>query len=90
MRQRIPATCARIADSDTFNYAIFGVILANAVVLGLETYDSISRDAGGLLETLNDVFLGVFVVELAIRLVGFGLARRTSSSRAGTCSTSWW
>jgi len=72
MRQRIPATCARIADSNAFNYAIFGVILANAVVLGLESYDSILRDAGGLLGTLNDLFLGIFVVELAIRLVGFG------------------
>ncbi|MEJ7788246.1 MAG: ion transporter [Thermoleophilaceae bacterium] len=72
MRQRIPATCARIAESDIFNYAIFGVILANAVVLGLETYDSILRDVGGLLGTLNDLFLGIFVVELAIRLVGFG------------------
>jgi len=72
MRQRIPATCARIADSDAFNYAIFGVILANAVVLGLETYDSIARDARGLLGTLNDIFLGVFVVEIVLRLAGFG------------------
>jgi voltage-gated sodium channel len=72
MRQRIPATCARIAESNAFNYAIFAVILANAAVLGLETYDSVARDAGGLLDTLNDVFLAIFVVELAIRLVGFG------------------
>ena len=48
------------------------MILANAAVLGLETYDSVARDAGGLLDTLNDVFLAIFVVELAIRLVGFG------------------
>ena len=72
MRESIPAVCARIANSDAFNYAIFGVILANAVVLGLETYESISRDAGGLLGTLNDVFLGIFVVELTIRLIAFG------------------
>lgn len=72
MRHRIPASCARLADSSGFNYAIFAVIVANAAVLGLETYDSIERDAGGVLETLNDVFLGVFVVELTIRLVGFG------------------
>ena len=68
----IQATCARIAESDAFNYAIFGVILANAVVLGLETYDSIARDAGGLLGALNDIFLGIFVLELAIRLAAFG------------------
>lgn len=65
-------TCARIVASAWFDFLIFGVIIANAVVLGLDTYDSIRRDAGGLLQTLNDVFLGVFVVELAIRIGAYG------------------
>lgn len=65
-------TCARIVASAWFDFLIFGVIIANAVVLGLDTYDSIRRDAGGLLDTLNDVFLGVFVVELAIRIGAYG------------------
>ncbi len=64
--------CATTADSSAFNIVIFAVILANAVVLGLETYDGVVDEAGGLLRTLNDVFLGVFVVELCIRLIGFG------------------
>jgi len=64
--------CARIADAPAFNLFIFAVIMANAVVIGLETYDGIVREAGGLLDTLNDVFLGIFVVELCIRLIGFG------------------
>jgi voltage-gated sodium channel len=64
--------CATLADNRTFNLAIFAVIVANAVVLGLETYAGVEHDAGGLLRTLNDVFLGVFVVELAIRLTAFG------------------
>ncbi len=68
----LSATCARVADSRAFNGAVFAVILANAVVLGLETYDSVVRDWGDTLATLNDVFLGVFVVELAIRLTAFG------------------
>lgn len=71
-RSRIVRVCARIAESPAFNIAIFAVILANAVVLGLETYDGVVREAGGLLGTLNDVFLGIFVVELCIRLIGFG------------------
>lgn len=65
-------TCARIVASAWFDFLIFGVIIANAVVLGLDTYDAIRRDAGGLLQTLNDVFLGVFVVELAIRIGAYG------------------
>lgn len=64
--------CARLADSPAFNVAIFGVIVANAVVLGLETYDGVLRAAGGTLHVLNQLFLAVFVVELAIRLTAHG------------------
>jgi voltage-gated sodium channel len=64
--------CAGLADSSAFNLAIFAVILVNAVVLGLETYDAVQRDHGELLGTLNDLILAVFVVELAIRITAFG------------------
>ena len=63
---------ARIVDSAPFTAFIFAVIVANAVVLGLETYDGIERDAGSTLDTLNDVFLGIFVVELAVRFAAYG------------------
>ncbi len=66
------AACKRVADSTRFQLFILGVIVANAVVLGLETYDSIDRDYGATLEILNDVFLGVFVVEIAIRIAAHG------------------
>jgi voltage-gated sodium channel len=66
------AACKRVADSSRFQLFILGVILANAVVLGLETYDSIDREYGGALEALNDVFLAVFVVEIAIRIAAHG------------------
>jgi voltage-gated sodium channel len=64
--------CADLADSSAFNLAIFVVILANALVLGLETYPGVVDEAGGLLRALNDVFLAIFIVELAIRLTAFG------------------
>jgi voltage-gated sodium channel len=64
--------CARLADSPAFNIFIFVVIVANALVLGLETYPAVINEARGLLQTLNDVFLAIFVVELVIRLVSFG------------------
>ncbi len=66
------AACKRTADSSRFQLFILGVILANAVVLGLETYDSIEREYGTTLEILNDVFLGIFVVEIAIRIAAHG------------------
>src|SRR3712207_8447458 len=42
----ISQLCRRIADSSVFQTFILGVILANAVVLGLETYDGVDRDWG--------------------------------------------
>ena len=71
-RSVVVRLCADLADASAFNLAIFMVILANAFVLGLETYPSVVREAGGLLRTLNDVFLAIFVVELVIRLTAFG------------------
>lgn len=64
--------CKRIAESPRFQLFIFGVILANAVVLGLDTYHGVREDVGGTLDILNDVFLGIFVVEIAIRIAAHG------------------
>jgi voltage-gated sodium channel len=72
MPGRLATQCARISDSTWFQGAVTAVIIANAAVLGMETYDSLDRDYGALLDTLNDVFLGVFTLEIAIRLTAFG------------------
>lgn len=70
--RRLVELCARIASDKRFETLTFGVILLNAVVLGLETYDHVERDRGELLGTLNDVFLAYFVVEIAIRVTAHG------------------
>jgi voltage-gated sodium channel len=67
----VPAACKRIADSSRFQGFIFAVIVANAITLGLGTYEW-SSGVDSLLTTLDDVFLGIFVVELAIRVTAFG------------------
>jgi voltage-gated sodium channel len=69
---RVSRACARICASKAFDMTIFAVIVINAVVLGLETYRGLEEDVGGLLGTLNDVFLAVFVGELAIRIAAYG------------------
>jgi voltage-gated sodium channel len=71
-RSAVVRLCATLADASAFNIFIFGVILANAFVLGAETYPAVERNAGELLRALNDVFLAIFVVELVIRLISFG------------------
>lgn len=72
MRGSFAQTAGRIVESDAFTYFIAGVILLNAAVLGLETYDRIDREAGGTLELANDVFLGIFVLELLLRFASYG------------------
>jgi voltage-gated sodium channel len=64
--------CERVSGSNAFQNAIVGVILLNAVVLGLQTYPNVDADYGHTLHVLNDVFLGVFVVELLMRIAAFG------------------
>src|SRR5688572_28783788 len=72
MMEGFSKTCARIADSRSFQIAVVLAILTNAVVIGLETYDSIEADHGALLATLNDIFLGLFTLEIAVRVAAFG------------------
>jgi voltage-gated sodium channel len=72
LARSVQPRCSRMAASRAFQLTIFGVILANAVVLGLGTYDSIDAEWGGTLLLLNGIFLGVFVVEILIRIVAYG------------------
>jgi voltage-gated sodium channel len=67
----LSGVCARIADSPRFQAFISVVIVANAVTLGLGTYDW-SSSVDSLLTAADDTFLGIFVVELVIRIAAFG------------------
>jgi voltage-gated sodium channel len=62
----------RIVDSPAFTAAVVAVILANAAVLGLQTYPSIDREYGGALDLLNNLFLAFFVVEIGTRIAAYG------------------
>lgn len=70
------ASCRRIVESSWFDPLMLAVIAVNAVVLGLETYDGVDREHGGTLDLVNDVILGVFVLELGIRMAATGFRPR--------------
>lgn len=53
---------------------IIGVILFNAVLLGLETSPSVMQRAGPLILALDRLCLAIFVVELALKLFARGPA----------------
>ncbi|MGD8150724.1 ion transporter [Ornithinimicrobium sp. Y1694] len=48
------------------------MIVANAVTLGLETWPAAMRATGGLLSSLDRIFLTIFVIELAIKIWAHG------------------
>ena len=59
---------ARWVESSTVQRWVIAVILANAVILGLETDTAIMAAAGGWLVALDKLCLGVFLAELALKL----------------------
>ncbi|MGB3952216.1 MAG: ion transporter [Solirubrobacterales bacterium] len=61
----------KIAESQWFDIVTVLVILANAVALGLDTFESVDREYSATLNALNEAFFGYYVVELAIRLTAF-------------------
>ena len=61
----------KIVDSRIFRSAVFGVILLNAVILGLETSPVIKSYAGDALDVLDKICIGFFVVELIMRLCAY-------------------
>jgi voltage-gated sodium channel len=61
--------CRRIAANALFQDAIIGVIMLNAVILGLETSPRIMQTAGGWLLALNWIIQAIFVFEIAVRML---------------------
>jgi voltage-gated sodium channel len=68
MRNRVTALVA----SRNWEFCIIGVIILNAITLGLETSPLVMDQVGGMLLFLDRVILGIFVVELALRLFAHG------------------
>ena len=59
---------AQILDTAWVRNFIIGVIVFNAIILGMETSKSIMASAGGLITMLDNLCLAVFVVELAAKM----------------------
>ncbi|HLA36613.1 MAG TPA: ion transporter [Rhodocyclaceae bacterium] len=59
-----------LPENRYFQYTIIGVILLNAVILGLLTVDGLNPTTVSLLTTLDEICLGVFCVELGLKLIG--------------------
>jgi voltage-gated sodium channel len=61
-----------LVEHKRFQLFIIWVIVVNAVTLGLETSKWVMAGFGGLLHAVDHVILGVFVLELVLRLYAHG------------------
>lgn len=66
------ARIARLVESRVFQAAILTAIALNSALIGAATYPSVVRRFGDALDTADAVLLGVFVVEIALRIVAHG------------------
>jgi len=64
--------CRKIVESNAFQRFVTSVIVLAAVLVGIETYPSMVARHGTLLHALDKLVLGVFVVEIAIKLAAEG------------------
>ena len=63
MRDRI----AKFISTRRFEWAIIGLVVVNALILGLETAPPVMAVIGPALKFLDSIILGIFVVELLLR-----------------------
>lgn len=78
---------ARVIHSDTFEMLIALVIVVNAVCLAILTFPNIDPDTRQLVLTLDYVCLGIFVVELIVRMISYGKKHGCSSRAVGISLT---
>ncbi len=64
--------CRSIIDSERFQFFIIGVIVVNAISLGLYTFSSVEESIGPTLALVDSICLAIYVVELVIRFVSYG------------------
>ena len=66
---RLANLASLLVNSPWFEYSIIAVIIANGILLGLETSDTIDGLYGHWLRAGNQVALWVFVVEAALKML---------------------
>ncbi|PVA07741.1 ion transporter [Thalassorhabdomicrobium marinisediminis] len=68
------ARTAHLLETPLIRYGIIGVILFNAIILGLETSDAVMAVAGPVIYALDTICLAIFIVEIAAKLFAYRLS----------------
>lgn len=62
------AVFKRVADSPWFQNSITAVIIAAGVIVGIQTYPSAVAAIGDVLDALDYIILGIFIVEIVVKV----------------------
>lgn len=66
--ETLATTCRRIASSAAFQNSVLLLILANAVLLGVETSEMVRTQYGAMLHLASMAIQALFLIEIAIRV----------------------
>ncbi|MFD6289447.1 ion transporter [Streptomyces sp. NPDC060205] len=66
-RAALADRCRGVTEARWFGAAVFALIIANALVLGIETYTGVVHDWHGQLKLVEHCFLAAFTVEILLR-----------------------
>ncbi|MDJ0858516.1 MAG: ion transporter [Dinoroseobacter sp.] len=66
------ARLAEWIESPRIRFTIIGIIIFNAILLGMETSPALMSTAGPLIVALDRACLTIFVIEIAIKMFAFG------------------
>jgi len=64
--------CKRLAENKWFKHSITTAIIIAAVLIGLQTSPAIIKQYGYILNLLNDFVLGIFLLEVIIKILAEG------------------
>ncbi len=67
---KVTETCKKIADAPAFNQFILAMIVLSGILVGMETYPrfDVHTRTGSWIQLLQNIILGFFVVEAAIKI----------------------
>jgi voltage-gated sodium channel len=68
MKQSLNSKFKSIAENNTFNYLVLGVIIISAILVGIGTDSAIMNQYGQIIILFENLILGFFCVELLIRI----------------------
>jgi voltage-gated sodium channel len=70
---RVRSHIRSVVDSSSFELLIGLVILANCVNIGLDQHNRLHKDSLEYVETMENIFIAIYVIELVLRFTSHGV-----------------